>query len=85
MATGRSKQTSSATKSIKATSNPTPEFEISEKVIPDEKWSYYYNDERVTMDTYNQMLKDHDEWTARLAHAMTVEVEPEKKKRKTKK
>lgn len=61
-----------------------PDVEISPPVDKTGKWTYRCNDELVTEDTFNSIMKDHEAWVIEQANAAKAADLPEKKTRKKK-
>jgi hypothetical protein len=57
---------------------PTEQFEISVPLVPNEKWSYRWNDQPVTFEQYKTLSQQHREWVKQQEQPP----EPEVKKRK---
>lgn len=49
-------------------------------MVPDDSWSYFTNDQRVTMQQYNQTIEEHRRWHEE--QNKVVEEEPSKKRKR---
>ncbi len=71
----------------KKTTLPAPkpvDFEISERMVLDESWTYRVNGELVTWTEYNRLSKEHEQWLAEQAAAVAKANEPEKQTKRKK-
>jgi hypothetical protein len=60
-----------------------PDVEISTPLVPDNKWTFKFNDEPVTFEQHKQIMKDHEQWTKEQEKAIIVVDDiPKKRKRK---